>query len=119
MDDLVRKYLELTGGGKKLPIITEDEIVFGRVCLKVQPSVEAEDAEVLLMEFPVDLVPDEAALPMAFKACLAGYEGLMPLMGRIRDSLGRGRDHVERLGVWKIRCSERGRFQTIEARRVP
>lgn len=118
MDALVKNYLDLVGNGKNLPLITENEIVFGRVSLKVSPSVLTPVAGKILLEFPCDLSPGEAAVPFAFKVCLVGYDGVMALMARIQASLAAGYAHEEQLGVWRIRCSEKGAFQTIEATRI-
>ena len=108
MNPAVAQYLEMTStkDSVKLPMVTDDEIVIGRVSLKVFPSVESDDVERIFMEFPQNLQPDEAVIPMLLKACLVGYDELPPLMARLRESLHAGREHRETVGAWDLRFSD-------------
>lgn len=115
MNPAVAEYLRMTQGSVKLPVVTEDEIVIGRISLKVFPAVESDEVERIFMEFPQDLQPDEAAIPMLLKACLVGYEELLPLMPRIQESLDAGREHRETLGPWHLRFAVKDGIRSINA----
>ena len=115
MNPAVSEYLKMTKGSVKLPMVTDDEIVIGRVSLKVFPSVESDDVERIFMEFPQDLQPDEAMIPMMLKVCLVGYDEIPGLMQRLRDSLHAGREHLETVGPWDLRFSDQGGIHVIEA----
>lgn len=115
MNPAVAEYLSMTKGSVKLPVVTDDEIVIGRVSLKVLPSVESDDVDRLFMEFPADLQPDEAMIPMMLKVCLVGYDEIPSLMPRLRESLRAGREHFETLGPWHIRFSDQDGIHVIEA----
>lgn len=119
MDPTLVTFLDLLKSSKVPPVITEDEVICGRVRLRVFPSVDAPLADMLFIEFPGDLRPDEAAFPMSFKYCLVGKD-LPAFLARMKSSLHSGRDHVEVVGPWSIQCSERGsgKFLSIEAKRV-
>ena len=115
MNPAVAEYLNMTKGSVKLPMVTDDEIVIGRVSLRVFPSVESDDVDRLFMEFPADLQPDEAMIPIMLKVCLVGYDEIPQLMQRLKESPHAGREHFETLGSWHIRFSDQGGIHVIEA----
>ena len=115
MNPAVAEYLNMTKGSVKLPMVTDDEIVIGRVSLKVFPSVESDSVDRLFMEFPADLQPDEAMIPMMLKVCLVGFDDIPCLMQRLRESLHAGREHLETVGPWNLRFSDQGGLHVIEA----
>ena len=120
MDSTLTQFLDLLKSAKEPPVITEDEVICGRVRLRVFPDLNANRADMLFLEFPGDLRPDEAAYPMAFKYSLVGAD-LQGFLARMKASLHSGRDHSEICGEWNIQCSERGsgKFLSIQATRVP
>lgn len=117
MNPAIAQYLKMTStkDSVKLPVVTDDEIVIGRVSLKVFPSIESDEVDRIFMEFPRDLQPDEAVIPMLLKSCLVGSDELMPLMGRLRESLHAGREHIETIGPWNLRFSDQDGIHLIEA----
>jgi hypothetical protein len=120
MDSTLTQFLDLLKSAKEPPVITEDEVICGRVRLRVFPDLNADRADMLFLEFPGDLRPDEVAYPMAFKYSLVGSD-LQGFLARMKASLHSGRDHSEIFGEWDIQCSERGsgKFLSIQATRVP
>ena len=90
-------------------VIGEDEIVADRVRVRIFDDM-------LFCEFPVDSTPAEIVAAAEFIVALVGLDSFQPLMNRMKKSLHSGQDHFENVGNWSLACSERGSFQTIEAR---
>ncbi len=113
MNPVITEYLSMTS--VKLAVVTDDEIVIGRVSVKVFPSVQADDLDRILMEFPADLQPDEAGIPMILKGSLVGYDQVIPLIVRLRESLHAGKEHIETIGPWNLRFSDQNGIHVFEA----
>ncbi len=115
MDKTVIEILDALRAVGVVPVVTDLEIKVGRISLRVIPSVDSDSPDRLFLDFPEDLRPDEAALPMALKAAVIDCP-LHDFLGRLKSSLTHGREHLEAFPRWQIRCSQKGALLSIEAR---